>query len=241
MLDAITIAFLALLISSLSLVATIFLFYWGKKWEYSLIYRVDYIKRTFQETLTRIKEYDNNVNKYFKGKSARMDAYAYIDNIKKDGGFGIIKRIDKELYDSMNIVSQELNPKIIELMELRGDLDRKIINDWTLILQSKGTHKGVNENSLARSLYDECVNDILMGDLDIISKKFDEVMERLFKSIGNYQNNPYPPITIENFKDVVKKYYQEYKSRLDEVKKLKENNIDKIIIPKMEEKIQDPL
>jgi len=241
MVDPVLLSIISITISVISLIVSIVLYVWGKRWEYGVEYKVEYIRENFQPLLYKIKKDNETVTKYLNGELEKTNNYGKINDVRKDGGFGIIKKINQDLYNSLIILDDKINPKINKLMQLRNEIKQKIITEWTEILQSKGEHKGIAEKSLVEDIYDKTTNAFFMGKLEIIDEQFHSIMKQRFGEMLDYEKNPYPEDTIEDFKKVINKYYPDYKTLFDEIKELKEKHVDTIIIPKLEEKIENPL
>jgi len=120
---------------------------------------------------------------------------------------------------------------------LWGELKEQIILDWSTILKQKG-HRGISEKTLSTNIFDKSKKGIFTEQYDRIDICYDNVMKT---EIFNYDKNPYPFSTKDEFKTKAKiRVEEKYSNLILEIKKINKDHVVDIILPKLKEKITKP-
>lgn len=200
-------------------------------------YRINFINSVFPVLLEGIYFADRFFEVFMDGKGDDPAVYDVLNNIRYNGDLAVISGIDKELFDSINVVIEELNKRIRNIRNWRPQLI-EVLTLMFVVELKKYENKGIDESTLARKLMTKSRNDIAIGDISNISVYFDEVM---YTTIPNYIDDPYPNECIDEIIRLIKTNTANYVEVLNEIKELRKSEVLETIIPKLEHYRKTPL
>jgi len=198
--------------------------------------RFDWIMNIYPPLIEDLNKSMERCNDHFKNR------YGFIDNEFKllrkhfsDGTIKAIEGFDKELYNNLVRIKEEIVPLLTKIEDSRRNTIKMVEARWYLYLDELEGNE-IYTPELVQRLISSIIWDIWRDRIHDAKKGYDQIMNSERRTVITF--NPPPSTTFDEFVKIAKGIFSEIKESYVEIEQMFEEIITNAVIPRMENTIK---